>query len=319
MPVPILVLIAEATGAVIGYIGKKLLKKKITQEIQKKAAEEVAKKAATETTKQVVKEKAKEELKDLAREFGEEVMREAIEAVGGTLKEAGEDMRREAGRKSTELILIATGSPNPTRLRNNEEITYKPYFVRRIPFRPVLCKLLCFANKYPILKKARIPAKAGSGEEIKVRVTELRQLAAAIMIDALDKGIEGYKSFLKSEVSYDRSGKAYMETETKPKRIGSTYWIKPRGSINPDVVIPENRHARPDRDNLFAIVEVKFPNDRIKDPQIDRYDRIFDKHRVSIVRVPEDCPNCGALDKDKKKKDGEKDKSGKSSSGKRGR
>lgn len=217
------------------------------------------------------------------------------------MRQVGNADRQWDNRKATELRVVATSSPNPTAPRQPD---FKDYYQRKIPFRPVVCKLLCFADKNPVLGKRRLPApQAGPDEEIKYRVLELRQLAAAIAFDLLDHAIEN-KSFIKSEVAFKRDGTAYMKG-LQPTRIGQTYWRKPRGSISPDIAIVENRFEPPSKTNLFAVVDFKFRNDRIDRNQIRGYDQTFTKPKVSIIRMPEDCPPCEDLEK--KKKTGETD------------
>jgi hypothetical protein len=269
-------------AAILGAIGKFLLKK---------APSEGAKRVIKEEIKQEAKEALKDEIKDLSQAM----INEAFEAVKGVVEEAGQEMKKEANRKASELRVIATGSPNPTAPRQPD---FRDYYQRKIPFRPVICKLLCFADKNPVLGKRRLPApQAGADEEIKYRVLELRQLAAAIAFDLLDHAID-HKSFIKSEVAFRRDGSAYMDG-LQPKRLGQTYWRKPRGSVSPDIAIVENRFEPPSRSNLFAVVDFKFRNDRIDSVQIQRYDLTFTKPKVSIIRMPEDCPPCESLEKKK--------------------
>lgn len=285
MPAPIVVAIGEVVALVIGAIGRVLLRK---------GAQEAAKKAGQEAAKKALKDEVKDELKDQVRDISQEMLDEAIDAVKHVVGEAGEEMKQEANRKATELRLIATGSPNPTAPRQPE---YKDYYRRRIPFRPVICKLLCFADKNPVLGKRKLPAPTpGPDEEIKYRVLELRQLTAAISFDLLDHALE-HHSFIKSEVAFKRDGTAYMATGTQPKRIGQTYWRKPRGSVSPDIAIVENRFEPPGPQNLFAVVDFKFQRDNIDRKQIDNYDDAFGRSKVSIIRMPQDCPPCEGLDK----------------------
>lgn len=278
MPPPI----ALAIAAVLSAIGKFLLKK---------GAQEGAKRVIKEEIKQEAKEALKDEIHDLAQSM----ISEAFDAVKGVVDEAGEEMKQETNRKVSELRAIATASPNATAPR---QPGFQEYYRRKIPFRPVICKLLCFADKNPVFGKRRIPAPTpGPDEEIKYRVLELRQLAAAIAFDMLDNSID-HHSFIKSEVAFKRDGNAYMDG-LQPKRIGQTYWRKPRASVSPDIAIVENRFEPPSKTNLFAVVDFKFKNDRIEKNQIDRYDQAFTKPKVSIVRMPEDCPTCAELKKNK--------------------
>lgn len=270
-------------AAILGTIGKFLLSK---------GASEGAKKVI----KEEIKHEAKEALKDEVKDLTQAMINEAFEAVKGVVDEAGQEMKKEANRKATELRLIATGSANSTAPRQPD---FKDYYQRKIPFRPVICKLICFADKNPVLGKRRLPAPSpGPDEEIKYRVLELRQLAADIAFDLLDHAIDNH-SFIKSEVAFKRDGTAYMNG-MMPKRIGQTYWRKPRGSVSPDIAIVENRFEPPSKANLFAVVDFKFRNDWVVRDQIQRYDETFTKPKVSIVRMPEDCPPCEDVDKKKK-------------------
>jgi hypothetical protein len=97
-------------------------------------------------------------------------------------------------------------------------------------------------------------------------------------------------------VAYKRDGMAYCNG-TQPSRLGMTYWRKPRKSISPDISIVEVRQNPPHKDNLFAVVDFKFQNDRANDEQMKAYDQTFARIRVSVVRFPEDCMKCEDLDK----------------------
>ena len=321
MPAPIAI---GAVGAVLAAIGRWLLTqagkkaaeeaaKKAAQEAAKRAAQEAAKaaakKAAEEAAKQTAKEAAKRTLKDeIKDELKDQVTQEmidlAFEAVQDVVGTAGQEMKEEANRKATELRLISTGSPNPTAPRQPQ---YRPYYERKIPFRPVICRILCLADRNPILSKVRtkIPVGPASPDyEIKERTRELRQLAAAIAFDLLDSALD-YQSFIKSEVAYKRDGTAYCNG-TQPSRLGMTYWRKPRKSISPDISIVEVRQNPPHKDNLFAVVDFKFQNDRANPEQMKAYDDTFTRSKVSLVRFPEDCPKCEDLEK-KKSSDGKHD------------
>jgi hypothetical protein len=307
---------AGVVGAVLAAIGRWLLGqagKKAAEEAAKKAAQEAAKaaakKAAEEAAKQTAKRTLKDEIKDeLKDQVTQQLIDLAFEAVQDVVGTAGQEMKEEANRKATELRLISTGSPNPTAPRQPQ---YKPYYERKIPFRPVICRILCLADRNPILSKVRtkIPVDQESADyEIKERTRELRQLAAAIAFDLLDSALD-YQSFIKSEVAYKRDGTAYCNG-THPLRIGMTYWRKPRKSISPDISIVEIRQNPPHKDNLFAVVDFKFPNDRSNPEQMKAYDDTFTRSKVSLVRFPEDCPKCEDLDK--KKSPTGKDDAGKS-------
>jgi hypothetical protein len=77
------------------------------------------------------------------------------------------------------------------------------------------------------------------------------------------------------------------------------FWPRPRGSLAPDLVIVEYRqqsfHVTPkDKDNVFAFVEVKFPNDWVNPRQMQEYNELLGEtpassKRLALLRVPEDC------------------------------
>jgi hypothetical protein len=54
-----------------------------------------------------------------------------------------------------------------------------------------------------------------------------------------------------------------------------------KGSQSADLVIPETRHAPPGTSNIFAIVEIKFPNDDPKEEQFTDYRKLL-KHAAKV-------------------------------------
>lgn len=89
----------------------------------------------------------------------------------------------------------------------------------------------------------------------------------------------------------------------RPKRVGYSYKRKEAGTISPDLAIVEDRHLAPTLDNLFAVVEVKFPNDSFDREQKDNYENNFSNIPLALIRVPEDCACDGNKpDKNKRKK-----------------
>ncbi|WP_327076160.1 VRR-NUC domain-containing protein, partial [Janthinobacterium sp. CG_S6] len=131
----------------------------------------------------------------------------------------------------------------------------------------------------------------------------LKQTTASLMFETIDLMLD-WKSPLKAEPNYNRATqKGYLGTPpTRPHRISSIFpfWPRPRGSLAPDLVIPEYRQKPWEIDNVFAAVEIKFPNDWVKKIQMDDYVDLMtpktglhrDKighERVALMRVPEDC------------------------------
>jgi hypothetical protein len=160
-------------------------------------------------------------------------------------------------------------------------------------------------------------------------VVRLKQLAANLMFEFIDHCID-WKSPLKCEVSFGPRpdfADHPVEGGTKLVRLGdiNPFYPAPHrrtGSIAADLVIPDYRKKRCDKGNIFAIVEVKFPGDRIDKEQFDNYQQLlkraaevktaaapvrFDKKpvayggRLSLFRFPEDRPAEAGADRDRKK------------------
>ncbi|MFD4841676.1 VRR-NUC domain-containing protein, partial [Achromobacter sp. NPDC058515] len=78
-----------------------------------------------------------------------------------------------------------------------------------------------------------------------------------------------------------------------PRRVSEyfPFWPRPRGSLAPDLVIVEYRQQPFEVGNVFAAVEIKFPNDWVTDTQMKDYVRLMngDAAKVALLRVPEDC------------------------------
>ncbi|MNK24774.1 VRR-NUC domain protein [compost metagenome] len=122
----------------------------------------------------------------------------------------------------------------------------------------------------------------------------LKQTTASLVFEAVDD-LLGWQSPLKAEPNYD--GKTYAamlgQPSTRPKRISEyfPFWPRPRGSLAPDLVIVEYRQQPFEVSNVFAAVEIKFPNDWVRDKQMKDYVRLMngDSEKVALLRVPEDC------------------------------
>jgi hypothetical protein len=61
--------------------------------------------------------------------------------------------------------------------------------------------------------------------------------------------------------------------------------------LAPDLVIVEYRQQPFEVENVFAAVEIKFPNDWVKPDQMKDYVHLMNNQtqKVALLRVPEDC------------------------------
>jgi hypothetical protein len=151
-------------------------------------------------------------------------------------------------------------------------------------------------------------------------IVRLKQLAANLMFEFIDHCID-WASPIKCEVCFGPAT-AYDDPPleaghaTRLKRVGSVNPFYPlphrrKGSLSADLVIPEYRKKHADKNNIFAIVEIKFPKDSIVAKQFKRYHDLLDQAaivktakspvryqgkavnsggRVALFRYPEDMP-----------------------------
>jgi hypothetical protein len=231
---------------------------------------------------------------------------------------------------------------------------FKKQISERIPFRKVISEVCDKANtnSFPQLKKKKgvkvsdlpkarqkiLESWAGLilseivNEDIgsEFLIARLKQLAASIMFEFVDE-ILGWKAPIKTEVCFGakfEDPQLLFPGNPRLKRTGSldlnpfypTPYHNQRGSIAADLVIAESRLEPISKTNLFAIVEIKFQGDSIKDKQFNQYDRLLEackkakekkygKHNnysgkgvheggyISLFRYPEDI----ALEEGKKK------------------
>jgi hypothetical protein len=153
----------------------------------------------------------------------------------------------------------------------------------------------------------------------------LKQLVASIMFEFMDEMLD-WASPLKTEVCFGPRTEyldPILDGGTRLKRTGTLKKINPffppprRGDKNgnkaivADLVIPDYRKQPTSKNNIFAIVEIKFPNDTIENEQFENYDEFSKKAaktktefttlaktrnglpvskgcRISLFRFPED-------------------------------
>ncbi|MGH1485274.1 MAG: hypothetical protein ACRBCI_03570 [Cellvibrionaceae bacterium] len=175
----------------------------------------------------------------------------------------------------------------------------------KIPFRRIISKVcgMAYAMPLPQLRKQRGRDIPTSKKEVLTDllregwdllsdvelegliVVRLRQLTANLIFELIDHLLD-WTTPLKCEVWFGgpRGGFAdpMMDPDgpaTKLKRASgvSPFYPPPhgRGSIGADLVIPERRHEPCEKKNIFAIVEIKFPNDKIDEQQFQRYNQLL--------------------------------------------
>jgi len=208
-------------------------------------------------------------------------------------KDVLEALKKEIDIKSSQLALLDEGG-NTQEKRGNWQGTYTAFIERKIPFRFPISAIAKLANDAPITVPRKIKKKLGGLVDIDVR---LRQYTASVCFETVDSILD-WQCPLKPEMAFNPSTKTpYLGTPpTRPKRVEHlpyTFWPVPKGAIIPDLTIVEDRKKPaalmpPQQDNVFAVVEIKFPNDRVKEDQMDEYVQLFSKNRVALMRIPED-------------------------------
>lgn len=208
------------------------------------------------------------------------------------LKDIIEGMKKEIDVKSS--TFVRTGGNSTVSRGRKENVTYQQYIERKIPFRPVISTVCQWALKSPLKVPRRIRKKI-PGEVIETTIDiALKQTTASLVFEVVDD-LLAWQSPLKAEPNYD--GTSYMpmlgDPSTRPKRISEffPFWPRPKGSLAPDLVIVEYRQQPFDVGNVFAAVEIKFPNDWVKREQLEDYVLLMgeDNKKVAPLRVPEDC------------------------------
>ncbi len=175
----------------------------------------------------------------------------------------------------------------------------------KIPFRRVISKVCGMAAAMPLpqLRKQRgrnIPTSKKqvltdllregwdllSDVELEgLIVVRLRQLTANLIFELVDSLLE-WTTPLKCEVWFgsQRNGFAdpKIDSGEAPTKLLRSNGVNPfyppphgRGSIGADLVIPERRHEPMEKKNIFAIVEIKFVNDKIDLEQFQTYRQLL--------------------------------------------
>lgn len=248
---------------------------------------------AFETTKTAA------ELAQLAVEIAER-----RKQIKDTLRATIEAMTREIDVKSSTFAVVDRGGNSTVSRRGQENITFKEYIERKVPFRPAISQVCSVALQMPIKVPRRI-RKTIAGDTVQTTIEiALKQFTASLFFEAVDEALE-WRSPLKAEPNYNGNSKKALlgEPATRPKRFGTAvqpFWPRPKGLLAPDLVVVEYRQEPFETENVFAAVEIKFPGDWANDKQMSAYVKLMTpltginpnkigKEKVALLRVPEDC------------------------------
>ncbi|MDT3231646.1 VRR-NUC domain-containing protein [Pseudomonas sp. rhizo25] len=247
------------------------------------------------------------ELAQLAAEIAER--RQQIKNI---LRATIEAMAREIEVKSSTFAVVDRGGNSTVSRRGQENITFKEYIERKVPFRPAISQVCTVALQMPIKVPRRIRKKiAGDTVQTTIEIA-LKQFTASLFFEAVDEALE-WRSPLKAEPNYNGNSKKALlgDPATRPKRFGSAvqpFWPRPKGLLAPDLVVVEYRQEPFETKNVFAAVEIKFPGDWADSKQMKRYVTLMTpetginpekigKEKVALLRVPEDCVGTEADEK----------------------
>jgi hypothetical protein len=188
---------------------------------------------------------------------------------------------------------------------------------QKIPFRQVISKICAAADKMPMItlrreknsniKPSDLLSKRKAAMEALLMLDDLtgldamqdvegfitvrlKQLVASIMFEFMDEMLD-WASPLKAEVCFGPAPKyldPLLDGGTRLMRRGAIKKINPffppprRGDKNnkaivADLVIPDYRKQPTSKTNIFAIVEIKFPNDTIENEQFKNYEFFSDQ------------------------------------------
>ncbi|MGE8621260.1 MAG: VRR-NUC domain-containing protein, partial [Achromobacter spanius] len=202
-------------------------------------------------------------------------IRQRKKEVEALLKDVIQGLKEEIDIKSS--TFVRTGGNSTVSRGRKENVTYQQYIERKIPFRPVISTVCQWALKSPLQVPRRIRKKI-PGEVIETTIEiALKQTTASLVFEVVDD-LLAWQSPLKAEPNYDKVSRVAMlgEPSTRPKRISEffPFWPRPKGSLAPDLVIVEYRQQPFDVGNVFAAVEIKFPNDWVKSKQMGDYVRL---------------------------------------------
>lgn len=276
---------------------------------------------------------------------------EAKKQLEKMIQKLKEEMDELVDEKEQVAILLAAAGADPqnqatkrgqTRIGDSEGDLIKAAIEQKIPFRRIISEVCEKADAMPVLQLRKkkgvtvkdLPhAKRKALEEIlrvglenvadvdldNLVLVRLKQFAASLMFEFVDYCID-WASPMKAEVTFgpELEFTDHPSEGTRLKRIGKVSPFYPfpppnnrKGSFSADLIINEYRKEATGKNNLFAIVEIKFPGDRVEEKQFRQYKALLDvaantktKHspirynnqpvssggRLSLFRYPEDKP-----------------------------
>jgi len=259
-----------------------------------------------------------EELYEGVEKYGKDIGK-AKEEVRKVIQSIQDEIAQKIEEKEEVAILLALEAADPqgqnTRRaagRGATDATINAAIEQKIPFRDAITQVCAAADRMPVLSLRRkkgvsikdLPkAKRKIIEELLSMSVEqltdveleaffvirLKQLAVNLLFEFVDECLN-WASPLKCEVNFGPPPSFDdhpVEEATKLQRLGkiNPFYPSPfqyrKGSIAADLMISEYRHQRPDKGNIFAIVEIKFPGDRIEKKQFQAYDRLL-KHAAKV-------------------------------------
>lgn len=265
-----------------------------------------------------------EELYEGVEKYGKDIGK-AKEEVRKVIQSIQDEIAQKIEEKEEVAILLALEAADPqgqnTRKaagRGAMDATINAAIEQKIPFRDAITQVCAAADRMPVLSLRRkkgvsikdLPkAKRKIIEELlalsveqltdveleEFFVIRLKQLAANLLFEFVDECLN-WASPLKCEVNFGPPPgfeDPPVEGATKLKRFGKVNPFYPtpfqyrKGSIAADLMISEYRHQRPDKGNIFAIVEIKFPGDRIEAKQFEAYKFMLERAaKVKTGRAP---------------------------------
>lgn len=245
--------------------------------------------------------KAKEQVKKMLRELDEEIRINIDEK-----NEAAFLHKISGGDVATQS---ATTKNSKARKGDETGAEIKAAISQPIPFRKVIAMVCEQANKTPILNlrkrkgievKDVISKKKIILEMLRIGVDELgglseedinafiqvqlKQLVASHMFEFIDELLE-WRSPIKTEVSFGpepgfADPKFDKGVKTRLERKGyshNPFYPAPhrgKGTVAADLLIPDYRGLPCKKDNVFSIIEIKFPGDRAENKQFIVYRRL---------------------------------------------
>lgn len=287
---------------------------------------------------------------------------EAKKQIDEMIQDLKKEIDELIDQKEQVAILLAASSADPQnevtkqgRGRGSDKDVIQKAIQQKIPFRRVISEVCEKADSMPVVQLRRKKgvtisdikgAKRKALEEILRRGLDeiadvdlddfilvcLKQFAASLMLEFVDHCLD-WASPLKCEVTFGpKPGYSDhpVDGATRLKRVGKVSPFYPfpppnnrRGSLSADLIINEYRKERTDKNNIFAIVEIKFPRDKIDEEQFNQYAGLLERAaavktarspvrfegrevssggRLALFRYPEDRP---AAETEKEKKERE--------------